>query len=89
MGFFSVRAVTRKKKNIPRNKVIKKFKECGRTVKVFKGKNGLKAIYKEDDDSYVVHEYPPSLVESMLPRCLGLKGSCGKKCQKRRKTIKK
>jgi hypothetical protein len=88
MGFFSVRGVTHKKKNIPRNKVIKKAKVCGRTAKVFQGKNGLKAIYKEDDDSYVVHEYPQTWVETIAP-CQALKSSCGKKCQKRRKTIKK
>ena len=87
MNLFSVRSVTRKKKNISRNKVIKTTKICGRTAKVYKGKNGQKAIYKLDDNEYVVRDYPLTLVESIAP-CGGLKSSCGPKCQKRRKQQK-
>lgn len=72
-----------------KQKVLKTYKKCGRTVKVYKDKEGkMKTIEKIDDGKYYVGNY--SWLKSILP-CAGtgfLYGSCGKKCQKRRKTRK-
>ena len=71
-------------------KPIKTYKKCGRTVKVYKDKEGkMKTIEKVDDNRYYVGDY--SWLYSKMP-CDGtgyLAGSCGKTCKKRRQKTQK
>lgn len=70
-------------------KPLRTYKKCGRTVKVYKDNEGkMKTREKLDDNRYFNRDY--SWLSEHLP-CPGtgfLYGSCGKKCQKRRKTRK-
>jgi len=70
-------------------KPLRTYKRCGRTVKVYRDKNGLmRTREKLDDDRYFNRDY--SWLREYSP-CDGtgfLYGSCGKKCKKRRMTMK-
>jgi hypothetical protein len=80
--------MTEVKSNI-KVKPLRTYKRCGRTVKVYKNKNGnMKTREKLDDDRYFNRDY--SWLREHLPcyKTGFLSGSCGKKCKKRRMTMK-
>ena len=66
---------------------IRTYTKCGTTVKVYKDKEGkLKTRTKVNDNRYHIGNY--SWLSEILP-CENKVGTCGRKCQKRRKKTKK